>query len=109
MRRTCIKDAMSCSSRYSNTFLASAHGVSHKNVLYLLNTIELRKTPTKFFSLWGPDLEEKNKLPKYKNRIKLELKELRRSGPSSFDCAKNLAIYFLEKAMKYFNTQFYKL
>ena len=32
----------------------------------------------------------------------------RRSEPSSFDCMENLRIHFLEKAMKYFNTQFYK-
>ena len=33
----------------------------------------IKKNTDAFLSFWDPELEKKNKLPKYKNRIELEL------------------------------------
>ena len=52
--------------------------ITNKNVsgnVIILKILSLKaiSTPTRFLSFWDPDLEKKNKLPKYKNRIELEL------------------------------------
>ena len=69
---------------------------------YVFERNRIKENPTRVFSLWDLDLDKKN--PKYENRI-----DLGRSGPSSFDCAVNSGIQFLETLMKYLDSQFYKL
>ena len=66
-----------------------------KNYSVTFERNRIKENLDRLFQPLGSWPRRKKKLPKYKNRID--------------DLEKNFGIYFLKKAMKYFNNQFHKL